>query len=145
MAGGRPASLTSSASTRARAPERRELRRVGDADARRPRFASGPIYEPTVSSSRAANSPLRQLDRGLQRQAPRSAARTEQRLLPHLLTIDQIAEHLGVTVRHVRRLVAERRIPYIKWGHLLRFDPDEIASWLDGVRVPPADGVARSR
>jgi len=42
-------------------------------------------------------------------------------------------------------LVAERRIPFVKWGHLLRFDPDEIASWLDGVRVPPADGVARSR
>jgi len=43
--------------------------------------------------------------------------------LPRLLTIEQIADHLGVSVRHVRRLVAERRIPFVKWGHLLRFDP----------------------
>jgi excisionase family DNA binding protein len=61
--------------------------------------------------------------------------------LPRLLDIGGIAEHLGVTERHVRRLVAERRIPFVKWGHLLRFDPDEIASWLDSVRVPPTDGV----
>jgi len=31
--------------------------------------------------------------------------------VPHLLTIDQLAEHLGITTRHVRRLIAERRIP----------------------------------
>jgi hypothetical protein len=39
-------------------------------------------------------------------------------------------------VRHVRRLVAERRIPYLKWGHLVRFDPVEIAAWLDAARQP---------
>lgn len=47
-----------------------------------------------------------------------------------LLTIAEVAERLGVTVRHVRRLVHERRIPFIKWGHLLRFDPDEIETWI---------------
>jgi excisionase family DNA binding protein len=40
-------------------------------------------------------------------------------------------QHLGVNIRHIRRLVAERRIPFIKWGHLLRFDPDEIVDWLE--------------
>jgi excisionase family DNA binding protein len=65
--------------------------------------------------------------------------------LPRLLDIEGVAQHLGVTERHVRRLVAERRIPFIKWGHLLRFDPDDVSSWLAGVRVPPADRVARSR
>jgi excisionase family DNA binding protein len=34
--------------------------------------------------------------------------------LPQLLTIDQLAERLGVTTRHIRRLVAERRVPYLK-------------------------------
>ena len=53
---------------------------------------------------------------------------------PKLLTLKQVADHLSVNERHVRRLVAERRIPYVKWGHLLRFDPDEIAEWLDGGR-----------
>ena len=47
-----------------------------------------------------------------------------------LLNITQLAELLGVNTRHVRRLVAERRIPFIKWGRLLRFDPDEIVDWL---------------
>ncbi len=55
--------------------------------------------------------------------------------LPTLLDIDGVAEHLGVNERHVRRLVAERRIPFVKWGHLLRFDPAEIAAWLDRQRV----------
>ena len=42
---------------------------------------------------------------------------------PSLMTIEQAGERLGVSTRHMRRLVAERRIPYVKWGHLLRFDP----------------------
>jgi excisionase family DNA binding protein len=53
------------------------------------------------------------------------------RRLPSLLDITAVAGHLGVEPRHVRRLVAERRIPYIKWDHLLRFDADEIAEWID--------------
>lgn len=47
-----------------------------------------------------------------------------------------MAELLAVPERHVRRLVHERRIPYVKWGHLVRFDPDEIAAWLDRARRP---------
>jgi len=57
--------------------------------------------------------------------------------LPHLLTIEQIANHLGVSVRHVRRLVAERRIPFVKWGHLLRFDPAKVSAWLATQQVEP--------
>ena len=51
-----------------------------------------------------------------------------------LMTIAEVAERLGVSIRHVRRLVHERRIPFIKWGHLLRFDPDEIEAWIDESR-----------
>lgn len=54
-----------------------------------------------------------------------------------LLDVEGIADYLGVTVRHVRRLVLERRIPFIKWGHLLRFDLDEIDAWIDGWRQAP--------
>ena len=57
--------------------------------------------------------------------------------LPRLVDIHGIADHLGVNVRHVRRLVAERRIPYVKWGNLLRFDPQEISRWLGGCTVDP--------
>jgi excisionase family DNA binding protein len=48
-----------------------------------------------------------------------------------LLNISEVADRLGVDVRHVRRLVHERRIPFVKWGHLLRFDPTEIEAWID--------------
>lgn len=54
--------------------------------------------------------------------------------LPRLLTIEQLADHLGSTPRHVRRLVAERRVPYLKVGRFVRFDPVEIAAWLDDQR-----------
>jgi excisionase family DNA binding protein len=37
-----------------------------------------------------------------------------------LMDIEAVALRLGVPVRHVRRLVAERRIPFLKWSHLLR-------------------------
>jgi excisionase family DNA binding protein len=56
--------------------------------------------------------------------------------LPRLLSIEQLAEHLGVTDRHVRRLVAERRVPFLKWRRFIRFDPEEIAAWLDAARQP---------
>ena len=51
-----------------------------------------------------------------------------------LVDIEAVAARLGVSVRHVRRLVAKRRIPYVKWGHLLRFDPVDIEAWLTRAR-----------
>lgn len=58
-----------------------------------------------------------------------------------LMDLSAVAERLGVGERHVRRLVFERRIPFIKWGHLLRFDPDEIERWIDDARRPSTSDV----
>ena len=55
--------------------------------------------------------------------------------LPKLLSIDELAETLGVTRRHVRRLVDERRVPFLKVGKFVRFDPAAISDWLDQSRV----------
>lgn len=60
--------------------------------------------------------------------------------LPHLLRIDELAERLGVSVRHLRRLVQERRIPSLKVGHFVMFDEDEIAGWLEQCRRPAEAG-----
>jgi excisionase family DNA binding protein len=73
----------------------------------------------------------------------RGRARSAQ--LPRLVDIGEVADHLGVSVRHVRRLVAERRIPYVKWGHLLRFDPLEVSSWLALRTVDPLVHGRRER
>lgn len=55
-----------------------------------------------------------------------------------LITLAEVAERLGVGERHIRRLVAERRIPFVKWGHLLRFDPAELEDWIEAARRPQA-------
>ncbi|MHB8439619.1 MAG: helix-turn-helix domain-containing protein [Acidimicrobiales bacterium] len=53
-----------------------------------------------------------------------------------LIDMDEVARFLATTARHVRRLVQERRIPFIKVGKFIRFDEDEIHAWVDASRVP---------
>ena len=55
--------------------------------------------------------------------------------VPELMDIDTLALKFNSSARHVRRLVAERRIPYLKVGHFVRFDPQAINSWLQDQRV----------
>jgi excisionase family DNA binding protein len=56
-----------------------------------------------------------------------------------IVDIDGAAEHLTVTVRFLRTLVAERRIPHLKVGKFLRFDLDDLDTWLDTCRVETVD------
>lgn len=70
---------------------------------------------------------------------------TDHATRPDLIDLPALADKLGVTERHVRRLVAERRVPFIKWGHLLRFDPDEIDRWIDKHRTGPSQGFRVAR
>jgi excisionase family DNA binding protein len=53
---------------------------------------------------------------------------------PVLLDYQQLAVWLNDSIRHLRRLVSEERIPHIKVGHFVRFDPAEIAEWLKANR-----------
>ena len=62
-----------------------------------------------------------------------------------LLTIDAVAEALSVTRRHVQRLVAERRIPFLKVGRFVRFDPGALNIWLEEQQVQPARSTSRGR
>ena len=59
---------------------------------------------------------------------PRPAADTT--AAPALWDVAGLAQRLGVTERFVRRLVAERRVPFYKIGKFIRFDPDRIDAWL---------------
>ena len=61
-----------------------------------------------------------------------------------LLSIDEVAQMLGVNVRHVRRLVFERRIPYVKWGHLLRFEPTAIDRFIEEHSHQPSHPSSRT-
>jgi len=55
-----------------------------------------------------------------------------------LLTLEQVADQLGTTPRHVRRLVFERRIAYRKLGRYVRFHPDDVAEYVAANRVAAA-------
>jgi excisionase family DNA binding protein len=62
-----------------------------------------------------------------------------------LLDIEELAQWLGVEQGFVRRLIAERRIPFLKIGKFVRFDRAEITAWIDSRRVSPGPTASRSR
>ena len=54
-----------------------------------------------------------------------------------LLTVDQAAERLNATPRFIRRLIAERRIPYVKLGAHVRLDEVDLDEFVEAGRVRP--------
>jgi excisionase family DNA binding protein len=52
-----------------------------------------------------------------------------------LLTIAEVAERLGTTTRFIRRLVAERRIPYVKLGKFVRISLGDLDEFIAAGRV----------
>jgi excisionase family DNA binding protein len=54
-----------------------------------------------------------------------------------LITTDELAARLRATPRFVRRLVAERRIEYVKVGRLVRFEESAVAAFIERNRVEP--------
>ena len=60
----------------------------------------------------------------------------EQLGFPELIDIARLADLLGVGERYVRRMVAERRVPTVKVGRLVRFDLAEIRRWIEEQRRP---------
>lgn len=57
-------------------------------------------------------------------------------MIERLLTIGELADRLGVTERHVRRMIQERRVPYHKVGRFVRFAIPEIDEWLAANSCP---------
>jgi excisionase family DNA binding protein len=52
-----------------------------------------------------------------------------------LVGTEIVAGWLAITPRHVKRLVGEKRIPFVKVGHFVRFDPVEIEAWIESHKV----------
>ena len=52
-----------------------------------------------------------------------------------LLSVEQAAERLGTSVRFVRRLIAERRIAYIRVGRHVRIAEADLASFIAAGRI----------
>jgi excisionase family DNA binding protein len=56
------------------------------------------------------------------------------------LTVEQAADRLGMSVRYVRRLVAERRIAFHKYGRSVRLAESDLAAFAESGRVEPITG-----
>ncbi|MFF0745182.1 excisionase family DNA-binding protein [Streptomyces sp. NPDC004111] len=54
-----------------------------------------------------------------------------------LLTVVQAAERLGTTTRFPRRLIAERRIAFVKVGSHVRIKESVLTTYIDGNTVQP--------
>jgi excisionase family DNA binding protein len=61
------------------------------------------------------------------------------------LTLAELAELLHITERHMRRLVAENRIPYTKVGGRLRFNLARVEGWLDQNSHGPDRSISSGR
>jgi excisionase family DNA binding protein len=52
-----------------------------------------------------------------------------------LIDVADLAERLCVSERFVRRLIAERRVPFFKVGKFIRFDSNDIDQWIQNHRI----------
>lgn len=59
-----------------------------------------------------------------------------------LMTIDEAADFLRMSARHVRRLVAERRIGFNRLGRSVRFTRDDLNEYIETTRVTPITAAA---
>ena len=57
-----------------------------------------------------------------------------------MIGIEELAAELGVSVRYVRRVVAERRIGYVKVGHLVRFERQVVERWVAANKIEAISG-----
>ncbi len=54
-----------------------------------------------------------------------------------LLTVEAAAERLSTSPRFIRRLIAERRIEFVKVGRHVRISESALAAFIDAGRVEP--------
>lgn len=61
---------------------------------------------------------------------------TREKKQDKLLTVEAAADRMGTSVRFVRRLIAERRIGFIKLGRLVRIAESDVDVFIEAGRMP---------
>lgn len=54
-----------------------------------------------------------------------------------LYTVAEAADRMNTTVRFVRRLIAERRIAFVRLGRHVRIAEEDVDAFISGGRVEP--------
>ena len=60
-----------------------------------------------------------------------------------LIGVEEVAGLTSIPESTIRRMVTGGRIPCIRFGKHVRFDPEDIAAWIEGSKVPA--GVRKER
>lgn len=60
-----------------------------------------------------------------------------QHFLNQLIDISSAAQALGVSVHTLYKMVSQRRIPYVKVGSRVKFDPLKLEDWIKEQTVMP--------
>jgi excisionase family DNA binding protein len=63
------------------------------------------------------------------------------RLADQLLSVEAAADRLDTTVRFIRRLIAERRIEFVRVGRHVRISETALADFIDAGKVPPLNAA----
>jgi excisionase family DNA binding protein len=63
--------------------------------------------------------------------------RSETRAAEQLLSVEAAAERLDAKPRFIRRLIAERRIEFVRVGRHVRISESALAEFIEAGRVPP--------
>jgi len=61
-----------------------------------------------------------------------------------LLTVKKAGEYLGAGERFARRLVAERRVPVIRLGRLVRISTSDLDLFIEANRSEPVTDMGRA-
>src|SRR4029453_2219604 len=105
------------------------------APATRPRGSAGLLCRPPLALGNTADCPG-----GADHHNPIRCCMTlrtprEATELDTLLSVEQAAERLGTSVRFVRRLVFQRRIPYVKLGRHVRIATSDLDAFIAAGRI----------
>ena len=60
--------------------------------------------------------------------------------LTKLLSIRELADLLGLAEITVRKFCCAKKIPYIKLGGRVLFDPEKISAWIETQSIKPING-----
>jgi excisionase family DNA binding protein len=65
--------------------------------------------------------------------------------MDELLTIEEAATRLNIQPWTLRSWVSQRKIPYVKLGRLIRFDPTALQRYIKQQSVDPVDFAREPR
>jgi excisionase family DNA binding protein len=57
------------------------------------------------------------------------------------LKVDALADLLGVAIRTIYKEVEDNRIPFFRVRGSIRFDPHQVADWLEDKMIPRSDSL----